>query len=53
MLAGQIQVRPGATEDESDLVTEVCWPVVRAVTPEEAQTPSRKALTSGPANEAP
>ena len=36
MLAGQIQARPGATADESDLVTEVCWPVVRAVTPEEA-----------------
>jgi hypothetical protein len=36
MLAGQIQVRSGATADESDLVTEVCWPVVRAVTPEEA-----------------
>ena len=34
MLAGQIQVRPGATADESDLVTEVCWPVVRAVTPD-------------------
>ena len=28
MLAGPIQARPGATEDESDLVTEVCWPTV-------------------------
>jgi hypothetical protein len=36
MLAGRIPVRPGTTEDESDLVTEVCWPVVRAVMPEEA-----------------
>ena len=36
MLAGQIQVPPGATEDQSDLVTEVCWPVVRPVTPEAA-----------------
>ena len=36
MLAGRIPVRPGATEDESGLVTEVCWPAVRAVTPEEA-----------------
>jgi hypothetical protein len=28
--------RADSTEDESDLVTEVCWPVVRAVTPDPA-----------------
>ena len=30
----QYLVTPFDTEDESDLVTEVCWPVVRAVTPD-------------------
>ena len=34
MLAGHIQVRPGVAEDESDLVAEGCWPVVRAVAPD-------------------
>jgi DNA-binding transcriptional MerR regulator len=32
----QYLVTPFDTEDESDLVTEVCWPVVRAVTPDPA-----------------
>jgi effector-binding domain-containing protein len=30
----QYLVTPFDTEDESDLVTEVCWPVVRVVTPD-------------------
>jgi effector-binding domain-containing protein len=30
----QYLVTPFDTEEESDLVTEVCWPVVRAVTPD-------------------
>jgi effector-binding domain-containing protein len=32
----QYLVTPFDTEDESALVTEVCWPVVRAVTPDPA-----------------
>jgi hypothetical protein len=30
----QYLVTPFDTEDESDLVTEVCWPVLGAVTPD-------------------